>query len=172
MKNLILTILLISPMLMFQSAFSQVENPKFDKKIKSTIKMTVPICSALELKEELDSGKEMVILDSRTEKEFETSHIENAQFIDYGKFNKKDVAEIPKDAEIVVYCSIGYRSEKIGEKLKKMGFTNVRNLYGGIFEWVNEDNQVIDLQGNATEKVHTYNKDWSQWLDKGQKVYD
>ena len=44
-----------------------------------------------------------------------------------------------KSDTIVLYCSIGYRSEKIGEKLVEMGYGHVFNLYGGIFEWVNRD---------------------------------
>lgn len=74
--------------------------------------------------------------------------------------------DIPKDAKIVLYCSVGYRSEKIGEKLQKMGYTDVNNLFGSLFEWVNRGYKVVDKDGNETQKVHTYNKDWSQWVDE------
>ena len=39
---------------------------------------------------------------------------------------------------IIVYCSIGVRSEDIGEKLKELGYTKILNLYGGIFDWKNK----------------------------------
>ena len=50
---------------------------------------------------------------------------------------KYKVEDIARESTIVVYCSVGYRSEKIAEELDKLGFTNVSNLYGGIFEWIN-----------------------------------
>ena len=49
-----------------------------------------------------------------------------------------------KKTPTIVYCTIGARSETIGEKLKKNGFTNVYNLYGGIFEWKNADFKVLN----------------------------
>ena len=72
---------------------------------------------------------------------------------------------------IVVYCSIGVRSAKIAQQLKDEGYTNVFNLYGGIFEWKNNNFQVFDLKEKETEKVHVYDKDWAIWLIKGEKVY-
>jgi len=52
-----------------------------------------------------------------------------------------------------------------------MGFTNVRNLYGGIFEWVNEGGEIRNSKNQPTDSVHTYSKSWSIWLEKGIKVY-
>jgi rhodanese-related sulfurtransferase len=81
------------------------------------------------------------------------------------------VANIPKQDSIILYCSVGYRSERIGEQLQKAGYKHVFNLYGGIFNWKNHDGVVLDPSGKATEKVHTYNKDWSRFLKKGEKVF-
>jgi 3-mercaptopyruvate sulfurtransferase SseA len=67
---------------------------------------------------------------------------------------------------------VGYRSGKIGEKLKKMGFTNVYNLYGGIFEWKNRGYEVHNNQNSVTDSVHAYNRAWSVFLRKGVKVYE
>ena len=72
---------------------------------------------------------------------------------------------------IVVYCSIGYRSEKIGKKIKNLGFSRVYNLYGGIFEWSNRAYPLIDNQKKKTIKVHGYNQDWGKWLSRGEKVF-
>jgi len=71
----------------------------------------------------------------------------------------------------VVYCSVGYRSERIGEKLLDKGFTNVYNLYGGIFDWINNDYPLVDIADQPIQKVHGYNEDWSKWVCKGEKVY-
>jgi 3-mercaptopyruvate sulfurtransferase SseA len=67
---------------------------------------------------------------------------------------------------------VGIRSETISEKLKKAGYTDVHNLYGGIFEWKNKDYPVVDSEGKETENVHAYSKVWGKWLNKGVKVYD
>ncbi|RLJ61559.1 rhodanese-related sulfurtransferase [Lacinutrix venerupis] len=114
-----------------------------------------------------------IIFDTREPKEYEVSHLKNAVCVGYDNF---DLASIEKkhpnkSEKIVVYCSLGIRSETIGEKLKKAGYTNVYNLYGGIFEWKNKDFTVIDSQNNETENVHTFSKTWSKWLKKGKKVF-
>jgi len=88
----------------------------------------------------------------------------------YDDYDGDLLNEVPKDTPIVVYCSIGYRSEKIGEKIQKLGFTKVYNLYGSIFEWVNQDNPVVDSNNKPTDKVHTYNKKWSKWVQDGKAV--
>ncbi len=56
-------------------------------------------------------------------------------------------AFIGEESKVVVYCSVGYRSEKIAEKLKAAGYKNVFNLYGGIFEWENQNLPVYDSNG-------------------------
>lgn len=137
-------------------------NPAFDKKIQSYLDFSVPVISPDELKSMKD---EVILLDTREMEEFEISHIEGATYAGYDGFNKKVVKDIPKDAKIVVYCSIGYRSEKIGEKLQKMGYSQVYNLYGSIFEWVNQGNELINEKEGKTIKLHTYNKAWSKWVD-------
>ncbi len=77
---------------------------------------------------------------------------------------------IPKNATIVVYCTVGVRSEQVGIRLKKMGYTNVNNLLGSIVEWVNQGNVVVDANNKETKKVHVYSKDYGKWLNKGEKV--
>ena len=76
-----------------------------------------------------------------------------------------------KDREIIVYCSVGKRSEDIGEKLINAGYKNVKNLYGGIFEWVNEALPIVDNSGKQTNKIHAYSKDWGVWVIKGEKYF-
>ncbi len=113
-----------------------------------------------------------VFLDSREKKEFEVSHIKNAIWVGYEDFDISRLQNIARDEKIIVYCSVGYRSEKIAEKLLASGYTNVVNLYGGIFEWINQDKLVVDQTGNSTELVHAYSKKWGIWLNEGVKVYE
>ncbi len=116
----------------------------------------------------------LVILDAREQDEFDVSHIATAKNVGYDYFSSEKISKeiTDKNTAIVVYCSIGIRSEDIGEKLEKAGFTNVKNLYGGIFEWKNKGYPVLNTDGKETERVHTYSKQWSKWLHKGVKVYD
>jgi rhodanese-related sulfurtransferase len=116
-----------------------------------------------------------ILLDARETKEYEVSHIKEAIWVGYDDFKLKEtLKKLPKekDIKIVVYCSIGIRSETIAYQLIKEGYTNVYNLYGGIFEWKNNNFQVIDSLGNYTDKIHTFDSDWSKWLTKGEKVYE
>ncbi|MBT8303934.1 MAG: rhodanese-like domain-containing protein [Bacteroidia bacterium] len=115
-----------------------------------------------------------VILDAREREEYNVSHIKDAIYIGYDDFELDSVLHSIKDKDqrIVVYCSIGVRSEDIGEYLKEEGFTNVFNLYGGIFEWKNKGYAVYDTTSSETEKVHAFDKKWGKWLKQGVKVYE
>ena len=116
----------------------------------------------------LEQKEQVILLDTREKKEYEISHIPGAIWVGYDNFKLKKVKEIDKDAKIVTYCSVGYRSERIGEQLQKAGYTDVCNLKGSIFKWVNEGNSLEDKDGKATEKVHGFDKDWGKWV-KGDK---
>ncbi|HHB78887.1 MAG TPA: rhodanese-like domain-containing protein [Saprospiraceae bacterium] len=141
------------------------QNPKnascsdrsFDKKVRSLIQYRVPV---LDVDSLAAHPSQYLILDAREREEFDVSHLPEAQFAGYKHFDIEDWKDIDKNTRIVVYCSVGYRSEKIGKKLKKAGFTHVFNLYGGLFEWVNRHHP---LAGDS-KKVHTYNKKWSRWV--------
>ena len=143
----------------------------FDEKMKSLYKNTVPVIASGELQKLKEKG-DVFVLDAREAKEFKVSRIPGARLVGYDNFNKEFLSDIPKKAQVVVYCSVGYRSERIGEKMQKLGFENVNNLYGGIFDWKNQGNTVININQQPTDSVHTYNRNWSQWLYNGVKVYD
>lgn len=153
--------------LIYTNCMSQ---PDFDTKVKSLINGNVPLIHTDELKNRLTKNKSLVLLDARSPEEYAVSHISNAQYVGYDDFSKNKVEGLDKNQPVVVYCSVGYRSEKIGEELQEMGFKNVYNLYGGIFDWKNKNNEVVNKTG-ATDSVHTYNRRWSKWLLNGTKVY-
>ena len=150
------------------STFTSCGQKTFDEKMQSPYKNTVPLIKADSLKPRLS---EVIMLDTRSEEEYRVSHIQGARFVDYDDFEVKQVSDIPKDQEIIVYCSVGYRSERVGEKLQKAGYSNVKNLYGGIFGWKNEGYEVFGPKNQPTDSVHAYNRLWGKWLYKGTKVY-
>ena len=146
------------------SSRAHCQNADFDKKVANMLNFSVKTMSPNDVKRQSD----ILILDARERSEYDVSHLPNAVFVGYNNFEKKILDSVAKDRPIVVYCSIGYRSEKIGDKLQKQGFSKVFNLYGSIFEWVNQGNPVVDKDGQPTKKVHTYNKNWSRWVEEGK----
>lgn len=163
----ILFILLFS---MITSGVSgQIHNAEFKSVLDHGYRHTVPLISVEDFKA-LDKHN-VFVLDTREAKEFDVSHLKNARPVGYFWFDIRSVYDIPYDATIIVYCSVGYRSEKIGEKLLKAGYRNVYNLYGSIFEWVNQGNPVYRSNGVQTSEIHGYNKKWSRWIERGSIVY-
>lgn len=110
------------------------------------------------------------VLDAREENEFAVSHLQGAQWVGYDTFSVKNVQNLDKNKPVLIYCTVGARSQEIGKKLVEAGFTRVFNLYGGIIHWVNEGYPVM-AEGEVTPKVHTYSKAWGIWLKNGEKVY-
>lgn len=137
-------------------------NPEFEETIKSFIEFSIPVISCEMLHRNMD---QFILLDTRAYPEYQVSHLKNAHFVGYEDFNVQKLSGLDKSKPVVVYCSIGYRSEKIGEKLRNNGFSKVYNLYGSIFEWINQDYPVYDENDNPVSKVHTYNRKWSKWVD-------
>ena len=115
-----------------------------------------------------------ILLDARELSEYEVSHIKDGIYVGYDNFDISTVTEkiTDKSSQIVVYCSLGIRSEDIAEQLKTAGYTNIYNLFGGIFEWKNNDFMVYNSEDKPTENVHAFSKEWSKWLLKGKKIYD
>ena len=111
------------------------------------------------------------LVDTREQDEFDISHLEGAIFSGYDDYDSTIVDRLDTDKPVIVYCSIGYRSEKIAERLIEAGFTDVYNLYGGLFEWMNQGYEIIDDSG-PTDSVHAYCRAWGIWLKEGEKVYE
>jgi rhodanese-related sulfurtransferase len=148
-----------------------VNNTMYKIILKSMLSHTVPELSVKEADSLSQKGR-IVFVDSREKNEYAVSHIKGSYYVGYKHFDMASLMKLPKNQKIVVYCSVGYRSEKIAEQLLKHGFLNVSNLYGGLFEWVNEDKPVVDSNNAPTQKVHAYAPSWGIWLKKGVKVYD
>ncbi len=141
-----------------------------NKLLKENNQQTIPYISVQEL---AMPKTQAILLDARETNEYVVSHLKNAICIGYDNFDIKKVTDTitDKNKEIVVYCSLGIRSEDIAEKLKKEGYTNVRNLYGGIFEWKNNNFKVYNDREKITDSIHAFSEEWSKWVKKGIKVY-
>jgi adenylyltransferase/sulfurtransferase len=98
----------------------------------------IPQLSVEQLKAELDAGRKPFILDVREPHEYQIVNI-GAPLIPLGQLSQR-LNEIPvgKDEEIIVHCRSGARSQKASLELKTAGFTNVKNLAGGILAWADK----------------------------------
>ena len=143
-------------------------NRAFGTMIDALLSESVPVVTC----DELTKMPAAVRLDAREKAEFAVSHLPGARWVGHDDFTLSRVVDVPRDTPVVVYCSVGYRSEKIGEKLQAAGFTNVKNLYGSLFEWVNQGHPVVDSAGHPTDRVHAYSRTWVIWLNRGTKVYE
>lgn len=121
----------------------------------------------------LNLHPEAILLDARSREEFAVSTIPGAIWVGYKEFDPAHITSILPDRSVplLVFCSIGVRSENIGERLKKLGYWDVKNLYGGIFRYKNTGNTVVDSLGRPTEKVHAFNRNWGRLLLHADKVY-
>jgi rhodanese-related sulfurtransferase len=141
-------------------------NPDFDSEIARLLDFSVPFISADELRQHKEK---YLIFDTREPAEYAVSHIPGAKYLGFDKFDASQLSNIPQNTPIVLYCSIGYRSEKTGNKLQKMGFTQVYNLYGSIFEWANKGFPLENQAGKPAKILHTYDEKWSHWV-KNQQI--
>ncbi|MEO7524596.1 MAG: rhodanese-like domain-containing protein [Ferruginibacter sp.] len=146
----------------------QVQSKSFEFLLNTILSSKTPV---INIKEAVSEKNNYTFLDAREVKEYDVSHIPNARFVGFDKFELSQLDDLPKNDPIIIYCSIGKRSEKITKELLKEGFTDVHNLYGGIFEWVNEGNGVVNNENKPTNKVHAYGYFWGQFLNRGEKVY-
>ena len=88
-----------------------------------------------ELKERLDNGEDFVFIDVREEHEYEADNL-GARLIPLGELpDHLDELEALKDEEIVIHCRSGARSGNAQKFLQANGFTNVRNVLGGILAY-------------------------------------
>ncbi len=105
-----------------------------------------------------------LLLDVRTPEEFAVSHLAGAVRVDPDGQEFPDLADLPRDAPVVTYCSVGYRSSRTAERLRRMGFTNVSNLEGSLFRWANEGRPVY-RDDERVEAVHPFDGLWGRLLD-------
>jgi adenylyltransferase/sulfurtransferase len=91
----------------------------------------------VELKQRLDRGEPIVIVDVREPQEYQINRIPGSRLIPLGELPQR-YEELDRDAAIVCQCKSGMRSAKATGFLRSIGFKNVRNLAGGILGWIDQ----------------------------------
>ena len=109
-----------------------------DKNVSGAVFDGIPQISVVELKRKQDAHEDFFLLDVREPHEVPIASL-GAPLIPVGSLEAR-IGEIPvaKDAEIVIHCRSGARSQKAALILKNAGFTNVSNLAGGILDWADK----------------------------------
>jgi rhodanese-related sulfurtransferase len=129
----------------------------------------VPTITADELYYAEDHGARSVPVDVRTAGEFAVSHLPGARRVEPDA-PATALADVPRDAFVIVYCSVGWRSAAFAERLRAAGYTQVHNLEGGIFRWANEGWTVMrDTQ--QVHRVHPYDARWGRLLARELHAY-
>jgi rhodanese-related sulfurtransferase len=128
--------------------------------------------SAEELRRELETAEPFkpVLLDVRGEEEYAVSHLPGAVRVEPGGEIPNVVETLDRDTPIVAYCSVGYRSSQLVERLEAEGFTDVRNLEGSIFEWANKG-LPLEREGKIVREVHPFDEEWGRLLDSELRSY-
>lgn len=160
LKVLLLTLVMTNPF------FSNAQSIAYRTLLNTLYDKDFPVIKP----DQIEDLSKYQVLDTREKEEYDVSHLKNAHWVGYDSFDLKKLEGLDKEKPILVYCTVGARSQEIGEKLQKEGFTNVYNLYGGIIQWSNDGKPLFN-ENKPTDKVHTYSRSWGIWLNKGEKVY-
>jgi rhodanese-related sulfurtransferase len=104
-----------------------------------------------------------VLLDVRTEAEWNVSHLAGARRVDPAAPIEQVTAGLAKETPIVTYCAVGYRSGPLATRLREAGFTRVRSLEGSIFQWANEHRPLVSGD-KPVATVHPYSSLWGRLL--------
>jgi sulfur-carrier protein adenylyltransferase/sulfurtransferase len=108
----------------------------------NSIENMIQECTVLELKQMLDNGENIILIDVREPNEFEIAHI-NGTLIPLSEIQER-WNEIPEEGKVVIHCRSGVRSANAIRFLQEQhGYSNLTNLKGGILAWSAEIDQSI-----------------------------
>jgi rhodanese-related sulfurtransferase len=110
------------------------------------------------------SRSQPVVLDARTQAEFDVSHLRDAARIDPYRPLLRPLRGLPLDTPIVVYSSVGYRAARVAWWLGRQGYSQVSVLDGSLFRWANDQRPMFH-DGRPTVQVHPYDERWGLMLE-------
>ncbi len=137
------------------------------QRIKQDIRSNFPDVTQLTIAEyrsrAADASPAPLLVDVRPDAEWDVSHLPGARHIPAGAEFVRGFEGVARDREIVLYCSVGWRSSEAAQLLMDAGFTNVENLEGSIFEWANAGYE-LETESGSADRVHPYSKRWGRLL--------
>ena len=109
--------------------------PRF-LKIVNDAKSRVKETTVDEVKQKLDHGDKVLLVDVREESEYAKDHLPGAVHLGKGVIERDIEARVPDvNTPMILYCGGGFRSAMAADNLQKMGYTNVISMDGGVREW-------------------------------------
>ncbi len=125
----------------------------------------VPLLSTEELAQKLGNNQDLILLDARDRQEYAVSHLKGARLASSEREAVARLEDQPSVKQIVVYCSVGYRSARLVRRLHALGYPQAVNLQGSIFAWANQGRPVYRAQ-EQVGSVHPYNREWGRFLKR------
>jgi sodium/bile acid cotransporter 7 len=129
-----------------------------------------------EVKQLERQGQRIVFVDCRTAPEMAVSRIHpNAISEDECIHRIDSIKNSEPPALVVGYCTIGYRSAKFVQKMKRsagLGDADIVNLSGSILQWMQDSYDLWDATGSRTDRVHVWGKEYCQYVpEQGPNEY-
>lgn len=125
----------------------------------------IQVLDANAFAEKINATPQAQVIDVRTPEEYATTHIENAQNINWlNEAFVNNLSNLDKSKPVFVYCKAGSRSQKAAAKLAELGFTSIYDLQGGILKWEaaglgNKDNKQVGItQAGLNDLLNTNKK--------------
>ena len=110
-------------------------SPRF-LQLVTEAKQHIRECTVDDVKAKLDRGAAFHLVDVREESEWAKDHLPSAVHLGKGILERDVEQRLPDlNAEIVLYCGGGFRSALAADNLRKMGYTNVLSMDGGVRDW-------------------------------------
>lgn len=104
-----------------------------------------------------------LLIDVRSAEEYKVSHLPQALHLESEAEIRSAAAAAP-DTPVVLYCSVGYRSSRLADRLRDELGTRVWNLDGSIFAWANAGKPIVDSSSGPVSSVHPFDDNWGQLL--------
>ena len=163
MRSRLIRIIVINVLFIISFAYCQTD--EFNEYLQDLVKKF----NVKQVKIDSLNLKDVILLDTREFEEYKVSHIRSAIHVGYRDFSLERVDTLQKDINLVVYCSVGYRSSEIAEQLQNAGFKNVKNLYGGIFTWANSGRELVD-DSSSTREIHVFDQYWGRFINNNDLI--
>lgn len=110
------------------------------------------------------------IIDVREPDEFNASHLPGAINVPPETPDDELLSKVKADVPVIVYCSVGWRSSELAERLQAAGRTNVSNYAGSIFAWANAE-QPLQSSAGTVKTVHPYDSHWGRYLKPEHRAF-
>lgn len=130
------------------TVIAEVSETKIVETTQNVTNSEITPLTPAEMKEMMDQDKEYILIDVRSQEEFNQGHISGAKSIPVSELEGR-LDELSKNEKIIVYCQSGQRSKTAAEILMKNGFNSIYNL-GGIEDWIKAGYPVVTEEAEST----------------------